>query len=282
MWREILETLGLSLRSLRDLFFVRHCVVCGARLEPPEHYLCGSCLEDIPFTYFWSYSENAAMERMAPLCHIREAASLFFYRTATDEARNGAPADLIKAFKYEGEVALGTMLGEMLGQRLAQGGLYGAVDIVVPVPLHPLKKFRRGFNQAEVVAQAVCGAMVREDAVLPDGGSGCFSVSPDGASDRPAACSRRMQRRPLLCTDLLRRSRYTSTQTRRTGAERASNVAGAFRLAPKTLARLKSDGAKHVLLVDDVLTTGSTLAACAKVLEPHFTVSVATLAFVER
>jgi predicted amidophosphoribosyltransferase len=84
-----------------------------------------------------------------------------------------------------------------------------------------------------------------------------------------------------VAAHLLRRRRYTGTQTRKTAAERRGNIAGAFALNPRALARLKAAGVHHVLLVDDVLTTGATLSECIRLLSPHFKVSVATLGFVE-
>ena len=80
--------------------------------------------------------------------------------------------------------------------------------------------------------------------------------------------------------DLLRRSRYTKTQTRLRGAAKTRNVADAFRLDASRSVQLQSDGVRHLLLVDDVLTSGSTLAACAAPLRAAgFRISCATLAF---
>lgn len=73
----------------------------------------------------------------------------------------------------------------------------------------------------------------------------------------------------------------TSTQTRLSGNEKAENVKNAFRVNKKVALRLLSKGINHILLVDDVLTSGSTLAACATPLMLYFRVSVATIGFVE-
>ena len=115
------------------------------------------------------------------------------------------------------------------------------------MPLHPLKRWRRGFNQAEIIARGVAGAL------------GGIAVVPH----------------------LLRRRRYTSTQTRRSATSRRSNVSGAFAVNRRELARLQEAGVKHILIVDDVLTTGATLSECIRLLQGQFTVSAATLGFVE-
>ena len=146
----------------------------------------------------------------------------------------------------------------MLGQRLAGSQLFNDVDMVIPVPLHRLRRWKRGYNQAEIIGGEVAAAL--------------------GVH---------------LRTDILVRKRRTQTQTQLSIEEKAANVAGAFEV---------SDGAKrvygiaphddssrcgmpcHILLVDDVFTTGSTLGECFRALRSAFPaevrISVATLAFV--
>jgi len=133
----------------------------------------------------------------------------------------------IIAFKYERNRAIGRFLAERLATALRDHPLAKTAEVVVPVPVHTRRKRERGFNQSDVLAEAAANALH-----LP-----CFP-------------------------DAIERIRNTRQQTALSSAsERAANVAGAF-------AMRKNDhiAGRRVLLVDDVITTGSTASACAEVL----------------
>ena len=154
--------------------------------------------------------------------------------------KGGRVQRLVHALKYAQRLEVGSYLGYRFGQCLAGSPHYGEVSCVVPVPLYWRRERERGFNQSVIFGRAVARGLG-----VP------------------------FYRRAL------RRMRHTQTQTRRSRQERWENVAGAFRLArPQQLA------GRHVLLVDDVLTTGATLEACGGLIlgleETHL--SLATLA----
>jgi len=138
----------------------------------------------------------------------------------------GPLRDILHAFKYDGRRSLAGRLGALL--RAAGASLLGDADCVVPVPLHPWRRLRRGFNQADALAQQLGPRVIH----------------------------------PLW------RARATRAQAGLTAAARRRNVRGAFRLSPFLPRRLRrrrlADGI--VVLVDDVRTTGATLNACAAVL----------------
>lgn len=151
---------------------------------------------------------------------------------------------MIHALKYSGRRDIATALGQMFGRELAAHPDYHQMDVLVPVPLHWSKRMRRGYNQAEEI---------------------CIGIS----------------RSMGLPYDFhaLKRIRRTRTQAlHRHADDRYRNVAGAFRLRhPERL------HGKHILLVDDVLTTGATVAACAEAIRqalPDARISVVTLATV--
>ncbi|MBQ6436859.1 MAG: ComF family protein [Bacteroidales bacterium] len=281
------QELGYALRALGDLLVPRRCLVCGEVLEtrrgaPAEdtcllHYLCPSCAEDLPETFFWGWRENPAEQQLWHRVGIVQAASLYFYRQGSDYTR------LLQAVKYEANLPLGRALGRELGRRMRESGRFsqpvtdpvtGEVippfQAIVPVPLHPLRRWRRGYNQAEIISRGLAEGL---------------------ADKRRSVCSGQTRRRlfsfarskqsEAVVTDLLRRARYTRTQTKLSAEEKQRNVADAFVLQPKTVERLIARGVRHLLLVDDVMTTGATLSEAVKPLLAHFYVSVATIAFVE-
>ena len=133
---------------------------------------------------------------------------------------------LIHRFKYGGEVWIGDLLSDFLMQGLRDSRLKGcSFDAVVPVPLHPLRRREREFNQAEVLSRELA------------------------------------RKSNLAFSDPLERLRYTVTQTHFDRRRRMQNLRDAFGLRRRAPVQ-----EKDVLLVDDVLTTGSTLDECARVL----------------
>lgn len=148
---------------------------------------------------------------------------------------------LIHALKYKNRPEVGLQLGRWMGQQLQQSNRFTAVQALVPMPLFVHRQQQRGYNQAE----RLCAGMA-EVLQLP------------------------------VWDGVIIRSKNTATQTRKSRLERRSNVAGSFYVAkPNTLANT------HVLLVDDVVTTGATLEACGTTLlqVPGVQLSIATLAW---
>ncbi len=143
-------------------------------------------------------------------------------------------------FKYEGMKEIGVALGKYFGRNLAESHLFSDVDIIVPVPLHRKKLRERGYNQSECIARGMSASM--------------------------GVC--------VACDNLIRKE-FTPTQTRKSRTDRWDNVKGKFIVVdPVAFTN------RHILLVDDVITTGATIEACAAELLKiqGVTVSIATLA----
>ncbi len=141
-------------------------------------------------------------------------------------AKNELIQHLIHQLKYNGNKEIGFYLGEIIGDTLLKSGRFSAIDYLIPLPLYADKEFKRGYNQAEII----CNGMHKATQI------------------------------PVFINGVIRQ-RATETQTRKHRAERWENVAGSF-IVPKAF-DLRG---KHLLLVDDVITTGATLEACGHTL----------------
>jgi ComF family protein len=162
---------------------------------------------------------------MCPACRRRPPSAIDVARSAGDY--DGALREIIHAFKYDARRSLGSQLGEML--REASADVMNGASCAVPVPLHPWRRLRRGFNQAADLAAAL----------------------------------------PIPIVHALWRRRMTAPQTGLAAGARRRNVRGAFRLSPLLRRRVLQTmiAGQIVVLVDDVRTTGATLDACAHALK---------------
>ncbi len=225
--------------DLAALFFPPHCAVCGEPLAEGERTVCTLCRAMAPLTGFWREADNPVFRKCWGLVPV-ERASGFLYFVAGSGWRR-----LIHGFKYRGAWRTAREMGAWYGACLKEGGWYDDVDGVVPLPLHPLQRWRRGYNQSEYIAEGIAARL---------------GVGVDRRS--------------------VRRRRNTASQALKPRRERAANVENAFVVkSPERLA------GRHVLLVDDVMTTGSTLLSCAgEILRavPDCRVSIAALAVSRR
>lgn len=155
-------------------------------------------------------------------------------------SKNSIVQNLMHELKYKGNLDLGIFLGKMMGRALKKGKCFDDVDFVVPLPLSEKKKKRRGYNQAELLCDGIAEVI----------------------------------QKPVHVNKVLR-TIDTATQTKKHRGERWRNVEGIFSVADPRLFENK-----HLLLVDDVLTTGATLEACATLIlqSDNARVSIATLA----
>jgi len=140
--------------------------------------------------------------------------------------KSGRVQHLLHEFKYKNHPEIGIVLGRVYAAKLIEINLNNAFDMIIPVPLHPLRKRKRGYNQSAKFAEGLS-----EKLNIP------FS------------------------DDLMIRKMSTETQTRKTKLNRWENMSGVFGLNKPQIIQ-----GKRILLVDDVITTGSTVEACAHVL----------------
>ncbi len=147
---------------------------------------------------------------------------------------------LIHELKYKGNKQIGHYLGTHIGYSISTSARFAGIDYIVPLPLYASKEFKRGYNQAAVISHGIA----------------------------------EITQVPVLLNNVIRK-RQTETQTRKHRAERWQNVDGSFYI--QNPGQLEG---KNILLVDDVITTGATLEACARAILqiPGTSISLAALA----
>lgn len=234
-----MSILSSLIADLGALFFPPCCPVCGRLLPSGNHTLCTSCRIAAPLTRYTQAPDNPLFRSFWGQLPIERASALIFFTGQSGWQR------LIHAFKYRGQWRLALEMGRWYGAELVAGGLHHTVDVVVPIPLHPFKRLKRGYNQSEYLAQGIAEQL---------------GVEVDFRS--------------------VRRHRNNPSQAQRSGEERWQNVEGIFSVRHPE--RLQG---KHILLVDDVLTTRATMISCGEAIlkaVPDCRLSIAALAVSKR
>ncbi len=240
-----------TLKAAFDLILPRTCTVCGRVLNQGEEHICLVCDMDFPYTHFElcphnrmaDYYNERLSEKLQDCCiPYQWAISLMTYHSGSDYSK------IPWALKYNSDLACGRFFARRLAEKIKLTPWLKDVDLIIPVPVHRRRRWTRGYNQAEVIAREVGGALnVRVE------------------------------------SHLLVKSRYTKSQVKMDTASRAGNITGSFRLSRGGVDVLEN--IRHILLIDDVFTTGATLSECHKTirtaLDGTVRISIATLACVE-
>ena len=196
-----------------DFLLPRFCPGCNKKLSAEENAVCETCLNSI----LLADDERIQIEfdkNFKSTQVIKEFYSKYIFQA------DSSLQHIIHALKYNRQFKLGIFLGQILGDELKSKGW--TIDIIIPVPIHHLRKAERGYNQSDYIAKGLSKSL-----------------------------------RVPYSTRFIRRARYTNSQTKLNLMERSVNVAGAF----KVIKQNKLSG-KNILIVDDVCTTGATLLEC--------------------
>jgi ComF family protein len=209
-------------------------MACGISLLGNEDILCTTCRLSLPETGFHRSPGNPVEQIFWGRIPIENATSLLFFDKGSKYRH------LLHQLKYNGKKEIGTFLGRLLGKCLSETN-FNHIDLIVPIPLHPVKLRRRGFNQSEEIALGIANIM----------------------------------NKPLV-RNSLKRLEHSSSQTYKGRYERWENAKGIFTVVKPELFKNK-----HILLVDDVVTTGATLEAAGTAILniEGARLSIATLAY---
>lgn len=216
-----------------NLIFPDSCIACHKTLLKNEQHLCTHCLYDLPKTNYHLLENQEVRQRFAGRVQLDFASAYLFFR------KEGIVQAMLHTLKYKGNQEIGKVLGNWYAQELKQAGHQW--DMVLPVPLHPSKLRKRGYNQSDSFAEGL--AEILETHWEKD--------------------------------NLVRLKANISQTKKSSRVERWQNVDSIFGI--KEPLKLRD---RKVLLVDDILTTGATLEACAQtILEAGCqSLSIATIA----
>ncbi len=229
-----MPTLSTWFKNTFSLLYPELCLLCGTQVRGGDS-VCLGCEARLPETGHYEMKENTFTDIFYGRLKLEFGGAMFLF------GGGSKTQDLIHAIKYQNKKELGIYLGRIYGKQLSESSNFPKIDAIIPVPLHPRKLYRRGYNQSELF-----GKGLSESLEVPQ------------------------------ITDLILRNKMTSTQTKMNRMERMRNVEDAFAISkPERL------NEAHILIVDDVITTGATLESCArKLLEaiPNVKISMATMA----
>lgn len=214
--------------SLFSLFYPPVCAACGRYLEDEKKVLCEACMDGLPRT-----EQAATRENGTEMCLWGEARSRAAAKKVMHLERAAAflffekdhPIQrMIHAMKYADRPEIGETLGRQAAIEMQYTDFFDEIDIIVPMPLHKRRLRERGYNQSEYIARGIS-----EVTGIP------------------------------VDTTHVTRERNTPKQALQRGEERKANVENAFEVNhPEQLYH------KHILVVDDLITTGETMKACIK------------------
>lgn len=206
---------------------------CNGILTTGEQIICTTCRAEIPTSLNHLQKDDKVKELFFARVNIETATSLFYYE------KIGVVQQLIYQLKYNGHEEVSPFLGKWLATNLKEDPAFKNIDLVIPVPVHPKRRAKRGYNQVDGFGKelaAVLGARFRESVLI--------------------------------------KNRNTINQAQLGQVKRSDETQSPYELVEKIAP------GTHVLLVDDVITTGTTLTLCAKELHknPDIKISIATMA----
>lgn len=214
-----IESLQIYKNSLIDFFLPRFCPGCRLKLKKDDNTICSTCISKIQI----SAADRLKREYERKFAD-KEIVTDFFAPFVFEKDKE--LQHIIHALKYDKKFLVGFYLGKLVAENLLKIKPEWKIDLVIPIPLHQLKKADRGFNQSLYIAKGI-----------------------------------NFKLKKALSEKIIKRTRYTDSQTGMKLIEREKNIGGAFSIRHR-----QSIENKSILLIDDVITTGATISECGKIL----------------
>lgn len=221
------EQMQLARGSLLNFIFPPVCAICENELKIGERFICGDCYLSIKFIEsHFCHKCGAPPERDKTTCKHCRGIRFHFKKARAVGIYTSPLSEMIHFLKYDRKTNIAKRLGILMGNVFQSDSDLFLSDIIVPVPLHRIRKRERGYNQSKLLAEVISHISGK-----------------------------------TLVTDSIIRKKATKSQTMLATEERVENLKDAFAVvAPE---KIKG---KSIVIIDDVLTTGTTLEEMAKTL----------------
>ncbi len=215
---------------LIDLIFPPICFACSARIEDREPFLCLSCRKELKEGNDVCCPTCGAFDTLSrENCHYCNAEKAYFDKCRSLFPYNNVVRSLIHELKYREMTKIAPYLADHTIKYLHAKNPFPKVDFVCPVPLHPTKKRDRGYNQAAIIARNIAEHFAWE-----------------------------------YKPDLIKRTKYTESQSRLSTPRRKDNVSRAFSIDRNSILY-----EVNILIIDDVFTTGATVNSICRILKEY-------------
>jgi competence protein ComFC len=214
-----------SLKDLGHLVYPSACLSCGKELSRSESDCCYFCLDELTFTFFENYTEPTQLDQLFwGRIKVQSSFALMYFE------KDKTSQKILHELKYGHNPRIGMMMGRLIAEKIKKTGILNGAEALLPVPIHPRKRFARGYNQSEMIAKGIAELI-----------------------DLP------------LEKSIVRKVRHTGSQTRRGRFLRWDNVSENF-----TTKGCQVPQHSHYVIVDDVITTGATIEAMVNVLKENY------------
>ena len=217
------------MKNLINLLFPPVCLSCNSRIFSKTDSFCKECRKELSMFLDEGICSVCGAKMKGKSCNVCLNSNFLFDKARSVFMINKVVRNLIHNYKYKDLPKIGKLLSTFAVNYIKKNRVFLDTDIVIPVPLHRVKKRIRGFNQAEIIAKEIAKSFNWKN------------------SDK-----------------IVLRNKFTETQTKLSKSEREKNVENAFKINH----RFNIEN-KNIMIVDDVFTTGSTVNSISKVLKMH-------------
>jgi len=146
--------------DLFNIFFPETCLICSKEVEIKGHLICFYCVSELPLTHFSFMAKNRLEKSFRGRIPITSATSLLYFH------KKGPVQKLMHQLKYHNKQEIGTCFGNWLGEEILINERFETIDFILPVPMHPDKQKKRGYNQVTTFAEGLSGKIKAQ--MLPD------------------------------------------------------------------------------------------------------------------